>query len=285
MNLLDKAGKILRIIFSILPNYKLENIKIESSFNLVLFCGTNGINYLNASLFSIYKNWATIPKIIIVTDGTPVDLVRKKMIKWPKDVKIISWTECSNYYKEKGEFNLHKYASRDLWGKKLLAILYCAEKEDVLYSDTDVLWFKDPSNSITNISTMPFMKMCQDVEYCYSDDLNKELKDEKLFINAPLNAGVIFAKGSFEGYPHWEKLCKYLADYPDNRSEQTTFALLTNYFGNSWSKDELMLEVDDMNEIKLNLYKERYKKIYGRHYVSTKSWLFWRDYLLLIRFS
>ena len=201
------------------------------------------------------------------------------MTKWPRKVEIIDWTICAEYFEEKGNSQLSNYAVKELWGKKFIGIMYCFENWKTLYSDTDVLWLNDPTSSLNIEATAPFIKMSQDIEPCYSQKMIEYL-DEQSLDQVPLNAGVIFGSGDFSSLIKWERLCNYLNDKPDNRTEQTAFAILTKYFGSSWTMDEIFLGVDDINTL-FSKYFTRYSSILARHYVNTKQWLFWRDYLTM----
>lgn len=277
---LIKVGKLIRI-FKLYKLYNLKNHnRKKTPYRLVFFCGKNGMEYLNSSLLSVYKNWTTLPDITIITDGTPTSFIEERLIVWPSKVSIDTWDTCANYYKSKGNHQLYNYAQNEIWGKKLVSVLYCAEKSPILYSDTDVLWFSDLK--IEDL-IKPSIKMSQDIEHCYSENMLKELEETELLGNKPLNAGVIYLDGDFSIFKKWEKLCDYLMNKADNRTEQTSFAVLTNNFGDSFRVNEILVQVNDLNTIiptKIN-----YQDICARHYVNTKAWLFWRDFLLLIVFK
>ena len=121
--------------------------------------------------------------------------------------------------------------------------------------------------------------MSQDIEHCYSDLMLNHLDEFLIKKKNPLNAGVIYISGDFSKYPKWEHLCKYLETNADNRTEQTGFAILSSYFGEVWSNNEIFLEVNDMSSVFSYRF---YKNFVARHYVNTKQWLFWRDFLLFL---
>lgn len=261
--------------------YKAKNItKPISPFKLVFFCGTEGINYLNASLVSIQKYWHTIPEIIIISDGTPIDDIRSQLLVWPKKMDFIYWKEAALYYESTGDAELTKYATDELWGKKYVSILYCATKYPILYSDTDILWYADIGNYLP--AQQPVLKMCQDIENCYSGKLLQELQLDELNKTPPLNAGLIYANGNFSGYPGWKALCKYLADKPDNRTEQTAFAVLNNYYNpdKTFLLTEVLIKIDDAYGFKFT--GRQYKQIIARHYVNMKTTAFWRDFVYML---
>lgn len=255
---------------------KLTKIKpLNNSFKLVYFCGKDGVNYLNASLYSVYKNWDALPEILIITDGTPASMIEKNILKWPQKMDIIEWSICADYFRGKNNQNLYNYANKELWGKKFVAVLYCSEHFPTLYSDTDILWFSDPKSIET--STYPILKMGLDIELSFSTEMGQTLNEENALLNRPLNAGLIYAHGDFSSYPKWNELCNYLSEKPDNRTEQTAFAILNNYFNPDifWSFDEVLIKLDDSNSLKSTI--KHYPGIMARHYVSVKNPTFWRD--------
>ncbi len=251
----------------------------EHDFKLVYFCGKTGIDYLNASLFSVYKTWDKLPRVIILTDGTDTELFKNKMIRWPKEIEIIPWEIPAEHYKKKGNIHLYEYASKQILGRKFTGVLYCAEKGKILYSDTDVLWYNDPEKSLLE-EKKPYLKMSEEATVSsYSLEMLSALKEEHIINNRPLNSGVVLAHGEFYTFPKWNDLSLHLSTCTNYFSDQTAFAVLTNYFGDSFSQKEIMLQTDDKHEILLKKYKSSYKEIYARHYVDTRPWLFWRDYL------
>ncbi len=277
--LLRSTAKLIRTFYSFrIPKLSKDN-RPTADFKLVFFCGQYGIKYLNASLYSVHANWDYLPEVYIVTDGTPKEIITNKMVKWPKIVSIISWTECAEYFRNKGNENLHSYASKELWGKKMISIMYLAEKFPCLYSDTDVLWFSSPQN--LPLTTNPVLKMSEDIEFCYSYEMLKTLNEEDCLNKKPLNAGVIYASGDYASYNKWHKLCDYLNSSPDNRSEQTAFAILNNYFNPEqfFSKQEIIITSNDQYTLKYT--KKDFPHIIARHFAGIKSVTFWRDLLYM----
>jgi hypothetical protein len=249
-------------------------------FKLCFFCGQKGIDYLNASLLSVYNTWQKLPELVIVTDGTPISLIRQKLVKWPRKVEMLTWEECALYYKEKGNADLHDYAVNNIWGKKLVSVLYCGECFNTVYSDTDVLWYAYPSDA--NMGTAPFIKMSQDIEFCYSGEMLTHLQEEKCLDSVPLNAGLIHLYGDFSTYSKWESLCTYLSALPDNRTEQTAFAILNNHYNPAgyWNQQEVLIKVDD--KYNLRYTKKYYPALLARHYVNNKDITFWRDFAFML---
>ncbi len=252
-------------------------------FKLIFFCGSKGINYLNASLISVYKCWEKLPEVCIVSDGSPVDKMKEALIKWPKNVEIISWEECATFFKNGGNTDLYNYASSELLGKKLTGIMYYAAKFPVLYSDSDILWFNSPVGMGMDFNQKPQIKMCEDVGHFYKSELLEHLGEEKCLKNTPFNSGAVFANGEFSSYPKWSSLCNYLGANKNMGwfSEQTSFAILKNYFkpGEYFKLSEILIKVDD--EFSLKYTKKTNPDILARHYVNIKDTTFWRDFVYM----
>ena len=260
-----------------------EDERKEPEYKLLYFCGQSSINFLNASLISVYKSWKLLPNIIIVTDGTPTEYIKANLIKWPKNVYVCTWEECGAYYKQKGNIALYQHALQHRWpARKLVSLLYFAEKFPVLYSDTDVLWYSDIDN--TKISTSPFLRMGEDIEKSYTYSLLKSLGEEN--IRSFLNSGVMYMHGDFSSYPKWDILCNSLLKNPDedNFAEQTAFALLHNYFDskNVWNLKQVVIEVDDKYDLRFNRHK--FSDLIARHHVGNKDVTFWRDFTYIYLF-
>ena len=254
-------------------------------FKLVYFCGSKGIDFLNASLFSVYKSWTVLPEVVIVSDGTPADVILSKIIRWPRNIEVISWETCALHFKDKGQINVYDYAVKELWGKKFVCIHYCAQMFPTLYCDTDVLWFKDVNKIDTSIN--PFIQMSQDVHVCYTQAILDTLNVNQYKDTTPFNAGVMYLNGNLSVYPNWEELSNYLAL---NRnlggfSEQTANAVITNYFNPKqyWTANEILIKIAD--KYKFGYTKWKHKQIIARHYVNNKDITFWRDFAYMFLFS
>jgi hypothetical protein len=255
-----------------------------AEFKLIFFCGASGMSYLNASLVSVHKYWNKLPEICILSDGTPEDDIKKKLIKWPLKVTIYTWQECAQHFLDKGNKDLHTYASNEIIGKKLIGIMYCAEKFPVLYSDSDILWFNSPTEMKLDFNLKPQIKMSTDIDYFYTKPLLKEIDEENCLSTIPFNSGVVFLNGSLSGFPKWAALCKFLGANKNMGwfSEQTSFAVFNNYLNpnNYFSSDEILIKIDDGYDLRSTFTD--HKKILARHYVHVKATTFWRDFVFML---
>jgi len=287
MNLKQLTYKAAGVMIRKLKLYNYIRLRSDNRpafpYPVVFMCGDDGLRYINACLTSIYLSWDKLPEIIIVSDGTPLARFEKELVKWPRKLEVIPWETCANYFRDKGNADLFKYAVDEVFGKKMVSILYHAEKHPTLYCDTDVLWYSTPREVDMTVS-QPFIQMSTEAEEaCYSRDLLEHLGEQRCWQAKPFNAGLMYLNGDFSVYPKWKELCHHLGHAPKNDkfAEQTTFAILNNHFNAEryWSRSEVMIKTDDIYNLKYT--GKYYPRIAARHYVYTRPTAFWRDFAFM----
>jgi hypothetical protein len=252
-------------------------------FKLGFLSGAKGASYLNACLISLYRTWDKLPEVVVISDGTPVEHLRKQLIKWPRRLDIIAWEEIAPGFADNADLSF--YANNIVFGKKLLALLWLAKQGPSLYCDTDILWYASPEEIV--MDSNPYIKMGRDVgEGFYDLDLIRALGEERCLETAPLNAGLMYLHGDFSTYPKWGLLGKALAvdRSGHNRldfSEQTAWAILSNEYNPDswWDHDQVLIKVDDMHGLRYT--GKQFPSIWARHYVNTKGTAFWRDFVYM----
>ncbi|HVS97230.1 MAG TPA: lipopolysaccharide biosynthesis protein [Puia sp.] len=244
---------------------------------LVYMCGREGQRYLNASLTSVYLFWDSLPEVIVISDGTPLN----NLVKWPRKLEVISWKDAYRHFSDNGNQDLCRYADRIVYGKKFISLVYLAQKTPLLYSDTDVLWYSTPSTAGTQQG--PYVKMGSDVSSgYYSGSLLESLGEHRCNENVPFNAGVMYLSGDLSVYPKWSELCRRLAEDPGagllDFTEQTAFAILANHFNAAsyFTQREILIRTDDTYALQYTL--KHSPGIIARHYVNTRRVAFWRDF-------
>jgi hypothetical protein len=281
--ILFKFGGIIRRLLRLFPNPDIPKHQPDTNFRLVYFCGDMGIDYLIASINSVRLSWKQFPKILIITDGFPPDEVRTRLGRWSERFEIITWEACAGFFKDPKFTNVVNYARQQLWGRKFLSLLYSIYHYRTLYSDTDVLWYEDPSVLFPKREDGFTLIMSSDVEFSY----DKHLLDCMAVTSdqlKPLNAGVIYGHGDLSIFPEWETLTRSLLDCRTNFSEQTAMAIIATRLGSSWPIETVFMDIKDYSRI-FDYSPIRHRGIIARHYVSVKPWLFWRDYIILLATS
>jgi hypothetical protein len=254
--------------------------KPSGNFCYLTICNKESISMVRVSLYSFLKHNNKKPeKVIIISDGSwnPDDGQ-----KYFSDFKISfvfeNWNVSADYHLKKNRLSLHTWAQKQIWGKKFSAITQYAESSLVIFSDPDVLWYK---NLILeeDFKKENILKISMDNSHNYDTELIKKMQAEYLFDLPPVNCGIVLIKGDL--YKVSAKIhvaVNIEAETPGKFSEQTVFALLMSEFGQLWSDNEITADINDILSplFRISNYSE---KLIARHYVWKLKWLYWRDFL------
>jgi hypothetical protein len=203
--------------------------------------------------------------------------VKKAVPWWPGEMEIQSWEVYAHSLAKKGHSDILTYAQRELFGKKLACILASAEIGPTLYSDTDVLWFSEPS--LPSSSAAITIRMSVDDVYSYDFSLLEHLNCRDILKRPPLNAGIVFVDGPALEVPLIHEAVTRVAQFPHNFSEQTILALAGNYLGDHWPAEEIAIFTTDKDRLIRPGTYPRFRNWVARHYVSPVRQLFWIDAL------
>lgn len=274
-------GHSCRFAFRVAFPRKLSSDKSLAGTDLLLFTGHKGAKMMKAVLLSIYYNWEKIPRLTIVSDGTPKEILQAALQFWPYPYEIKSWEDCAAWHRAKGRKAIIEFAHVNPYARKLLSVLAEAEQRPIFYCDTDVLWFGEPRLPApsTNQCTM---RISRDNAHHYHPPAIRYLNREDLLEKPAVNCGVVYLSGSvYDHYPDFESLMRFMRIFNEPFSEQTTFALLADRLGDTWSLDEIILTTKDMHWPLIPRYLFSGTRI-ARHHVATKHSWFWRDALFIL---
>jgi hypothetical protein len=281
-------GHLCRIAFSLFSRGKLSADKPLSDLSLIFFSGRKGAKMIKAVLFSIYYRWEKIPYVIIVSDGTPNAVLLAAMQSWPFPFEIKSWEDCAAFHLEKGRSSIVDFARINTYARKLIAVLAEAETKPVLYCDTDVLWFSEPRLPVSPRLPAPptgkgcTMRISPDDVHCYHLPAIRWLNRSDLLEKPAINCGVVYLSGSvYDNYPGFEELMQFMRIFNEPFAEQTTFALLADRLGDTWTPEEIMINTADIHWPWVPRYLFSGSQI-ARHHVATKHSWFWRDALFIL---
>jgi hypothetical protein len=256
---------------------RLKQNKGTESYHLVMLCGIMQLDLLNETLFSIRKNFDAVPAIYLFTDKELNPDVCRKAIKWTNqdNITIISITECLTYHQKSP--SLCRFIDSNPMGLKLAAILQVGEKgKPVLYSDTDVLWFRDPFPELDALIQDKNIRLSLSLDFQPAYDQNLITKGKLEILNQEpfYCAGILLFKNA--NPLHQTKLDEMieLASHQSNHfTEQTIFSYLCKLEGNvGLNADQFFLSTEDQFSI---MPKKR--EIIARHYIGPNRHLFWRD--------
>jgi hypothetical protein len=274
-------GHTCRFVFTLSFPRNLSAGKPLADTNLLLFSGKKGARMLKAVLLSIYYNWDKIPRLTLISDGTPLDALRESLRFWPYPYEIKCWEDCAAWHRNRDRQGIIDFAHANPYARKLLSILAEAEQRPVFYCDTDVLWFAEPRLPAP-AADQCIMRISSDNTHCYHLPALRYLHREDLLEKPAINCGVIYLSGSiYDHYPDFEALTQFMRIFNEPFSEQTTFALLADRFGDTWSPDEIILTTKDLHWPLIPRYLFKGTQS-ARHHVATKHSWFWRDALFIL---
>jgi hypothetical protein len=274
-------GHTCRLTFTLAFPRKLSADKPLAETDLLLFSGHKGAKMLKAVLLSIYYNWEKIPRLTLISDGTPKEALRSALAFWPYPYEVKSWEDCAAWHQNKGRQAIVDFANVNAYARKLLSVLAEAERRPVFYCDTDVLWFAEPRLPQPSPDQC-ILRISRDNAHHYHVPAIRYLNRQDLLEKPAINCGVVYLSGSvYDHYPDFENLMQFMRIFNEPFSEQTTFALLADKFGDTWTLDEIILSTKDIHWPLIPRYLFSGTQT-ARHHVATKHSWFWRDALFLL---
>ncbi|MEI6429393.1 MAG: hypothetical protein WCO45_13580 [Pseudanabaena sp. ELA607] len=282
-----RSALLYKNILSLIPIKSSSIVKDSLPLSLVYLCGQKQKVMLKESLFSLYRSWDKLPQLEIVSDGSLDKEEVMKMLSWWKGDKIFSTPEdCFEYHENLGRKSLVQFAKTNVMGLKMAAVLKSAEQSPTLYCDTDILWFRDLVNInfdlkiiLSNKSELPFLKMSEDFQPAYDQNLTHLPRFSHLPREKHLCAGLILASGNIFNFCNLDDAIQVAIDKSNHFTEQTIFAeACLQLNGISYSRNEISCFVDDQFSLIPTFFG---KSWIARHYVGPVRHLFWRDALAL----
>jgi hypothetical protein len=274
-------GHTLRLTFTLTAPKRLPANRTVGGTDLLIFSGYRGAKMMKAMLLSIYYSWDNIPRVTIVSDGTPKEVLETAMQFWPYPYQIRHWEECAEWHRAKDHPAIIDFAHVNLFARKLLSILAEAEQRPVIYSDTDVLWYTEPRLPAPSPDRCT-MRISLDNMHCYHLPAIRYLNRQDMLEKPPMNAGLVYLAGSvYDHYPDFEELLRFMRIFNEGPAEQLTFAMMADRLGDTWTPEEIILSTKDVYWPLLPRYPFSGTQM-ARHHVATKHNWFWRDALIIL---
>jgi hypothetical protein len=254
--------------------------KTKSTQVVLMMTGKYHVDMTRLAVQSIANSWDSLPQLIITTDGTiSTDSISKKLSFWPGELSVQDWQETADYHSAKQRPALVNYANTHPFGKKMAIILRHAEKQPVVWVDSDVLFFSDFTRYIPQNIKGFACGGSEDFMAAYHDAVLKKFEFH-LPALYHFNAGILFASGEkiYEDFALENVLNAIHPDY-DFCTEQTIFALIASKsLGIIWPLELIKSFSSDTQQMKGMVTKN----VIARHCTSNVRHLFWRDALFRV---
>lgn len=280
-----RSGPICKNILDALP-LPAAVAKPKLPLTFLTLCGVNHISFLQQSLYSLYKAWSFLPKLQVVSDGTiGVSELDKALRWWPGEKTIHLPEYFIQHHRNLGREYLAKFASNNVMGLKLAAVIKAGEEAPTLYCDTDILWFRNLPNLIgeeTSNSNVT-LKMSEDFQPAYDHELAKS-NLKHLYTPPFFCAGLAFINGNLLEQINIEDLLIAASIKSNHFTEQTILAEANYRLGGAfWSREKIACFVDDQFSLAPSYLQKKclQEKWIARHYVGPVRHIYWRDALAL----
>ncbi|PAW94998.1 hypothetical protein CKK33_16425 [Mucilaginibacter sp. MD40] len=253
--------------------------KPAAEFNYVVLCGKDHYPFLKQVIISIQKKFSQLPHLYTFVDfGFPESQIKNILALYPSSkISVLKAEECVKYHLDKNNVRVSEFASKNPMGLKLAAILQIADnRSPLIYTDTDVLWLKDPIDDISNLLKDDLsMHMSYDYQPGYDFDFIAKAGLEGLLEPPYYCAGLMLIKEIDAGdVDTINKLLPYLIEKSEHLSEQTLFAHLQKQKGKSaLFADKYVLSTTGQFDLRYSVKDEWI----ARHYIGPVRHLFWRD--------
>lgn len=123
--------------------------KPQADFLYVSMVGRSHWLLLRESLRSLHRTWSQLPEFLVISDGTwQPEEFRAHFAFWPRPFSLLTRDEVIAKARRTGPAQLAELAVAHPLGVKLAAIVQLAREQQILFTDSDVLWFSDPAPTL-----------------------------------------------------------------------------------------------------------------------------------------
>ncbi len=277
MNVSVRLGEIARTILSRRP-IPPQPPKPAANFCCLMVSDRGNWLMLRESLFSLYRSWNSLPKIIVVSDGSwTADQFAEVFAWWPTPITVLMRTEISQAVSSAGLPELADYAQQSVYGLKLAAIVTQAKKQPTLFVDADILWFRDPVLLLGDVASWGKPRAL--LETNCNQWRPMALRHCPQVLQAPfVNSGIVALHGELMAPQLLRIMAQEALPYAqDSSCEQTIVATAVKLGGEFFPEKLSLVEFDDVHRFRSrNMTAEGY---YSRHYVNWMRHLLYRDAL------
>src|SRR5262245_15405554 len=274
-----RVGEIAQTALSRWPIGK-QRAKPQSDVRYMTIAGRAQWMMLRESLWWIYRTWAELPTIIVVSDGSWTREQFEPVFSWwPTSIGVLERGHVLAMANAADEPELKAYAEACPYGLKLAAIVLIARSNPLLFVDVDILWFRDPASLLGEPALWLKPRALRESN-CYQRR-DMALRHCPQVLEAPfVNAGIVALRGELMPPSLLRDMVQEaLRISQDPSCEQTIIATAIKLDGDFFPEKLSMVAVDDTFRIFIrNVKSEGY---YSRHYVTPARQLLYRDALKL----
>ena len=277
MNVSVRLGEIARTILSRWP-IPPQPPKSAANFCCLMVSDRGHWLMLRESLFSLYRSWSSLPKIIVVSDGSwTADQFAEVFAWWPTPITVLTRTEICKAVSSAGFPELADYAQQSTYGLKLAAIVTQAKKQPILFVDADILWFRDSLLLLGDVASWGKPRALLETN-CHQWR-PMALRHCPQVLQAPfVNSGIVALRGELMAPQLLRMMAQEaLPNAQDSSCEQTIVATAVKLGGEFFPEKLSLVEFNDVHRFRSR--KMSAEGYYSRHYVNWMRHMLYRDAL------
>lgn len=232
---------------------------------------------LRECLYSYGRVARKTPKLVILNDGSLQDSeVIQALDFWPSEIEV--WTDhhvFTRLAKTSLHDSLRQLAQAHPLGLKLSFILASSMEGRQLFTDSDILWFRDPMDMIENWSCPEGLAIGIEEGCSLNESLAKKYAQELFTATGP-NSGLVWSVRDLTTIPALREILETACEKPTHEfNEQTVLGILVSKYGR-WLPSSVCLTAFD-DAFKFNHCRVWDNGYAARHYVRFMRHQFFRD--------
>jgi hypothetical protein len=233
---------------------------------------------LRESLVSMHRSWASLPELVVISDGSWTKTEFDEAFDfWPESIRVLSPKEVLDPLAIQGQTQLVELARRHPLGLKLAGIILLGQERPTLFVDSDVLWFSDPSASLSSLQGTVGPAAAVESGATFNETLARKFCPQ--ILNPPgINTGCVWLHGNLCEPGLLRHILDAALEQPDHEfNEQTIIAIAVELSGRRMPREICLVEFNDA--FALGLRKPGREGFHARHYVRFMRHQFYRDAL------
>jgi hypothetical protein len=255
------------------------NEKPRAEFLYVSMASRSHWLLLRESLLSMHLSWDRVPEVAVVSDGSWTESEFLDYFSfWESPIWTFAPDQITRPLLQSGDVELRELAHAHPLGLKLAAIVHLARTRRILFADSDILWFADPTEILAPLAHMDGPAALIESGASFNRELAGRFCPELL--NAPsINTGCVWLGGELCSAGRFQQILQAALLDPTNEfNEQTIIAIAARTAGNSLPAEFCLVDFEDAFSVRRRKpWKDNFR---ARHYVRFMRHQFFRDALL-----
>jgi hypothetical protein len=241
-----RLGKIAEYILSNAPEPQVTPRKTFDDLNLITMVGKSHFLQLRESLLSLARTWSEIPRVIVLSDGSWEEWeFLRHFAWWPGEMTIKMPAQIKKDLLARGFTSLAEFTGVHPLSLKLGFIVSEAMTARIMFSDSDILWFRDPVGFLKRHSWATGVAASVETIGSFNDDLARA--SGAGILEPPFtNSGIVLLSGPlFPDDERLEGVLGLIRQREHEFNEQTIIALAVLRHGHHLPTDFLVNEFSD----------------------------------------